>query len=136
MKDSRMIGAARNGLADATRAVRAACVDALAAAGDRPGLLAALASPDIYLRQRAAAALAEQPGVSISMRLAGIVFDPHPLVRCAAADAWFRRGGPLATPALWLLARDQHNDVVRHTALAHLARRGSRRAHARLIAGC
>jgi len=135
MTDPQTIASIRHSLTHPSRDLRRESIDALATLGDLPGLRAALASSDRYLRARAVTALAPMPGEWITWRLARLAFDPEAEVRLAVARTLARRGGWLAGWVLRHLTADPHA-VVRYTALAGLVRLDPRCATARLRLVC
>lgn len=100
---------------------RADAVEALAALGDRRGLLRALQSDDPYLRRVALRGLARLKGERIAWRLAQRIRDRDVLVRRHAAFALGQRGEWIARFALRRLIVADGSFAVRCEALAAYA---------------
>ena len=99
---------------------RNSAVEALVHCGPRvvPGLLAATASDDIDVRKLVVDALAGIADARSTDTLVGLLGDPDPNVRAAAADALGAIGGEGVAEALLALGvRDGEDQLVRFSAL-------------------
>jgi HEAT repeat protein len=111
----------RSDLDAADAAARAQAVEALASIGDDRGLVAALASPDAYVRRVAVGGLASRPGERLTWRLTSACFDESEDVRSAVARALGRRKGRIAAHALQRLVERDESATVRFHAVVAIA---------------